>query len=257
MFTELELPDSVAVERQDDILVVMLARPAKRNALNDTTILGLERLFTNMPDEIRVAILTGQGDHFCAGLDLNELEDHDVIEGIHHSQLWHRVFSAIQYGPVPVVALLKGAVIGGGLELACAAHIRVAEPSTFYALPESQHGIFPGGGASVRVPKLIGLSRTMEMMLTGRMVPAQEGAAIGFSHYLVDAGTGFAKALELATQIARNTPFTNYAITQILPRIVEAGDESGLLFESLIASITQSTPDAKARVQQFLNRKRS
>lgn len=252
-----DLPTSLAVKRHENILVVQLARPAKRNALNDPTILGLEQIFTQVPSAIRAIVLTGQGDHFCAGLDLAELADHDVIEGIHHSQMWHQIFEQIQFGPVPVVAALRGAVIGGGLELACAAHVRVAESSTFYALPEGQHGIFPGGGASVQVPKLIGLSRTMEMMLTGRFVSAEEGATMGFSHYLVDEGAGLAKALSLATKIAENTSLTNYAITHILPRIVETNDQSGLLFESLIASITQSTPEAKERVQNFLNRKRS
>lgn len=254
--TAVELPDSLHVEQDGKLLTVSLARPHKRNALNDETLFGLERIFTNIPDDVGAVVLTGQGDHFCAGLDLSELEDHDAVEGVYHSRTWHRVFEQIQFGDVPVVALLRGAVIGGGLELACAAHVRVAEPSTIYALPEIQHGIFPGGGASVSVPKLIGLSRTTEMMLTGRMVSAEEGAAMGFSHYLVEQGEGMAKASELARKIANNTPLTNYAILQVLPRVAESSRESGLLLESMIASITQSTPEAKERVERFLNRKR-
>lgn len=250
-----QLPDSLKVEQDEKVLRVFLNRPAKRNALNDTTLLGLEQIFTNLPSDVSAVVLTGEGDHFCSGLDLSELEEHDAVEGVLHSRMWHRVFERIQFGTVPVVALLRGAVIGGGLELACAAHVRVAEPSTFYALPESQHGIFPGGGASVQVPKLIGLSRTMEMMLTGRMVSATEGAAWGFSHYLVEAGNGMDKALQLAHKIAGNTTLTNYAILQVLPRIAEASHESGLLLESMIASITQSTPEAKARVQSFLQKR--
>ena len=255
-FGHLNLPNSLHVQQDGEILHVQLARPQKRNALNDETLLGLEQIFTHVPSEVRVAILASQGDHFCAGLDLSELAEHDAVEGIYHSRTWHRVFACIQFGAVPVVAVLRGAVIGGGLELACAAHVRVAETSTFYALPESQHGIFPGGGASVQVPKLIGLSRTMEMMLTGRRVSAEEGATWGFAHYLVEEGAGLDKALELARTIAGNTPLTNYAILQVLPRIAEAGQEAGLLLESMIASITQSTPEAKARAQDFLNRKR-
>lgn len=254
-FKGLDLPKSLFVKQEEEILHVQLARPQKRNALNDETLLGLEQIFTHIPEGVRVAILTGQGEHFCAGLDLSELEDHDAVEGIYHSRTWHRVFARIQFGSVPVVALIRGAAIGGGLELACAAHVRVAEPSAFYALPESQHGIFPGGGASVQVPKLIGLSRTMEMMLTGRMVSAAEGAAWGFSHYLVETNAGLEKALELARKIADNTPLTNYAILQVLPRIAEAGQEAGLLLESMIASITQSTPEAKERVQTFLQKR--
>ncbi|MEZ4863427.1 MAG: crotonase/enoyl-CoA hydratase family protein [Caldilineaceae bacterium] len=257
MIQEQNLPESLTVQQDGVLLFVQLTRASKRNALNDATLLGLEQIFTHLPADVRAVVLSGEGDHFCAGLDLTELEDHDVVAGIAHSRTWHRVFERIQFGAVPVVALLRGAVIGGGLELACAAHIRVAEASTFYALPEGQHGIFPGGSASVRVPKLIGVARTMEMMLTGRMVDAEEGAAIGLSHYLVANGEGLTKALEVAHQIAGNTPLTNYAILHILPRIAESNQEQGLLMESLIAAITQSTPEAKARVQQFLNRKRS
>ena len=86
--------------------------------------------------------------------------------------MWHRAFERMERGRLPVVAVLKGAVIGGGLELASATHIRVAEPSAFYALPEGQHGLFVGGGGSVRVPRLIGAHRMADMMLTGRVLDA-------------------------------------------------------------------------------------
>ena len=112
-------------------------------------------------------VIHGIGDHFSSGLDLSELTEHDATEGLRHSQMWHRVFDRIQYSRVPVIAALKGAVIGGGLELACAAHIRVAEPSAYFALPEGQRGIFVGGGGSVRLPRLIGVARMTDMMLTG------------------------------------------------------------------------------------------
>src|SRR6185436_1992570 len=105
-------------------------------------------------------VIHGVGDHFSSGLDLSELTDHDATGGLIHSQMWHRVFDRIQYSRVPVIAALKGAVIGGGLELACAAHIRVAEPSAYFALPEGQRGIFVGGGGSVRLPRLIGSRNT-------------------------------------------------------------------------------------------------
>ena len=120
-------------------------------------------------------VLDAEGDHFSAGLDLSELTERDTLEGLEHSMMWHRVFGRLEQGNVPVVSVLKGAVIGGGLELASAAHIRVAEPSAFYALPEGQHGLFVGGGASVRVPRLIGVHRMADMMLTGRVLDADGG----------------------------------------------------------------------------------
>jgi len=113
---------------------------------------------------------------------------------------------------------MHGAVIGGGLELAAAAHIRVAERSAYYALPGGKHGIFVGGGGSVRIPRLIGTARTMDMMLTGRTYGAEEGAAIGFSQYVVADGQGLTQGIALAKQIIVNAPLTNYAATQVLPR---------------------------------------
>lgn len=233
-------------------MIVWLARPAKRNALNDEMVLGIERVFTTIPDGVGAIVLAGEGKHFSAGLDLSELQERNALEGVHHSRMWHRVIKSIQFCAVPVVVALHGAVVGGGLELATAAHIRVAESSTFYAMPEGQRGIFVGGGASVNVTRLIGVGRMMDMMLTGRVVNAEESVTIGLSQYLVGEGKGLTKAIELATQIAGNAPATNYAITHVLPRIGELGQEQGLMMEALIAGITQSTPEAKTRMEDFL-----
>src|SRR5438105_12263920 len=146
----------LTIEQKGAVLTVGLNRPAKRNALNDGIILAIGDCFAKLPDDIGAVIIHGIGDHFSSGLDLSELTDHDATGGLLHSQMWHRVFDRIQYSRVPVIAALQGAVIGGGLELACAAHIRVAEPSAYFALPEGQRGIFVGGGGSVRLPRVIG-----------------------------------------------------------------------------------------------------
>src|SRR4051812_19551872 len=190
------------IEKTGAVLTVGLNRPAKRNALNDGIILAIQDCFSNIPDGIGAVVIHGIGDNFSSGLDLSELRERDATEGLVHSQMWHRVFDRIQYCRVPVVAALKGAVIGGGLELACAAHIRVAEPSAYFALPEGQRGIFVSGGGSVRLPRLIGVARMMDMMLTGRVYSATEGSSYGFAQYLVDAGASMTKALELAAKIA-------------------------------------------------------
>ena len=251
----MELHAGLKVVQRGPLLLVTLNRPAKRNALNDATVRALELVFDNMPDGVRAAVLHGEGEHFCAGLDLSEITERDAVDGVFHSRRWHRAFDRVQFGRVPVVAALHGAVVGGGLELAAACHIRVAEASTFYALPEGQRGIFVGGGASVRVPKLIGVARMADMMLTGRVYSAEEGLAIGLSQYLTGAGGGLDKALELAEKIAQNAPMTNFAITQVLPRIAELGQDQGLMLEAMTAAIAQSAPEAKARVRQFLNKK--
>jgi (methylthio)acryloyl-CoA hydratase len=249
------LPASLKAERRGEIAVLRLARPDKRNALDDLTVAGIETFFTALPDEIKAVVLAGEGEHFSAGLDLNELTERNVAEGVAHSRAWHRAFDRIQYGKVPVVAVLHGAVVGGGLELAAATHVRVAERSTFYALPEGSRGIYLGGGGSVRLPPLIGVARMMDMMLTGRTYDAAEGQAIGLSHYLVEPGAGLAKGIELAGIIAGNAPFTNYAVMHILPRIAEADPASGFLTEALAAAIAQSDEEAKARLKAFLDKR--
>src|SRR5512139_1127699 len=190
------------VERDGEIAVVCLNRPAKRNALNDALFSGIERFFSGVDPGVRAVVLHGEGGNFSAGLDLAELKDLSAAEGMMHSIMGHRAFDRVQFGSVPVVAVLQGAVVGGGLELACAAHIRVAEPSAYYALPEGQRGIFVGGGGSVRLPRLIGVARMMDMMLTWRVYSATEGSSYGFAQYLTAAGNGLGKALELATKIA-------------------------------------------------------
>src|SRR5207248_3679489 len=232
-----------------------LGRPAKRDATTYRIVLALQDSFSGRPEGPGAVVIHGVGDHFSSGLDLSELTEHDATEGLRHSQMWHRVFDRIQYSRVPVIAALKGAVIGGGLELACAAHIRVAEPSTYFALPEGQRGIFVGGGGSVRLPRLIGVARMMDMMLTGRVYSATEGASYGFAQYVTDAGNGLAKALELATKIASNAPLTNFAVLQALPMIAEANPQTGLLMESLMATVAQSDKEAKLRIRAFLDRK--
>jgi len=247
--------NGVTLDMRGAVAIVTLRRPAKRNALSDGLIEALRDVFQNLPVEAKAAVIDGEGEHFCAGLDLSELKERDAGEGIHHSRSWHVALNAVEQGRVPVVAALHGAVVGGGLELASASHIRVADDTTFYALPEGTRGIFVGGGGSVRVPKLIGAARMTDMMLTGRVYNATEGERVGFAQYLVPQGTALDKAIELATRIATNAPLTNFALMHALPRIAEQPADHGFFTEALISSIAQSAPEAKARVRAFLEGK--
>ena len=240
------------IQIDGEVAVVRLNRPAKRNALSDALIQAVRQAFETLPPTVRAAVLDGSGDHFCAGLDLSELTERDAGAGLHHSRMWHSALEQVQYGPVPVVAALHGAVVGGGLELASACHIRVADASTFYALPEGSRGIFVGGGGAVRIPRLIGAARMADMMMTGRVYKAEEGERAGFAQYLVPAGQAFDKAMELARRVAQNAPLTNYALMHALPRIAEQPADQGFLTEALMAAIAQSAPEAKQRVRDFL-----
>jgi enoyl-CoA hydratase/carnithine racemase len=252
---QFDLPSSLSVNLHNDIAVLSLSRPEKRNAIDFAMIRGLDRFFSELPDSIRAVVIHGKGDHFSAGLDLSSISDIDSSAVLFGSQAWHRVFDRIEHGNVPVIAALHGAVVGGGLELAAAAHIRVAERGTFYALPEGSRGIFVGGGASVRVPQLIGVPRMVDMMLTGRTYGAEEGVALGLSQYLVEPGEGLAKGLELARRVIANAPLSNFGVIQALPRIARADPETGLLLESLMISVAAADDEAKVRLRAFLDKR--
>ncbi|MFN0182340.1 MAG: crotonase/enoyl-CoA hydratase family protein [Aquabacterium sp.] len=244
--------DLLQVSSDGTVVHVRLNRPAKRNALSDPLIRQLHTVFVNLPAGIRAAVISGEGSHFCAGLDLSELVERDIHSGVLHSRMWHAAFDAIQFGPVPVVAALHGAVVGGGLELATSCHIRVADRSAYYGLPEGQRGIVVGGGGSARSPRLIGVARMTDLMMTGRVYDADEGLAVGLTQYVVDEGQAVARALALAGRIAQNAPMSNFAVMHALPRIADQSQSEGLFTESLMAAVAESTPEAQSRLRAFL-----
>lgn len=250
----------VEIEREDELALVKLNRPAKRNAINDDLLAELETCFSQRLGDARAVILHGEGEHFCAGLDLFELMSKrtpDVMVGMRRSRNWHRAFDQIQYGELPVISVLKGGVIGGGFELAAATHVRVVEASAFFQLPEGQRGIFLGGSGSVRIPRLIGASRVVEMMLTGRSIGAQQALQMGLAHELVPDGEGLVKARELARLVARNAPATNYAIVNGIQRISEMGVGEGLFAETMVTVMTKSAgTDASRRINEFFDGRR-
>lgn len=245
----------LSIEMVGEVAKITLCRAAKRNALSDDLVRELQVCFESLPETARAAVLVGDGPAFCAGLDLSEVRENNTTEAVFHSRMWHAAFERIAFGRVPVVALLHGAVVGGGLELASACHVRVAESSAFYALPEGSRGLFVGGGGSVRIARLIGVSRMTDMMLTGRVLNAQEGQAAGISHYLVEPGKGLEMAMELASKIAGNAPMTNFGVVHVLPRIADQSIQDGLMTEALMASVAASDPDTRARLAAFLDAK--
>lgn len=235
---------------------IELNRPDKKNAINDKLCLEIEQVFINMPEEVRVIIFSGRGPEFCSGLDLTEHSAREPFEVVKHSNMWHRTFGHIQKSGLPVVAAMQGAIIGGGLELAACAHVRVIEDNSYFRLPEGRHGIFVGGGGSRNVARIIGAGRMTEMMLTGRTMDAEEGYRLGLAHYIVENGTSLAKARELAAIIATNSPQSNWAMTTGLLHIDSMSHEDGLYTESVITGMTQTSPEVQARLNSFLNRKK-
>jgi enoyl-CoA hydratase/carnithine racemase len=237
---------SLAIEERDNgVFIVSLNRSEKRNALDSSTIEELINFFSYARQNgVRAVVLAGKGDHFCAGLDLVEhwKEDRTPDEFMHVCLRWHEAFNKMEYG-----------VVGGGLELASAAHIRVMDQTTYFALPEGQRGIFTGGGATIRVSDLIGKSRMIDMILTGRVYQGQEAVNLGLAQYITEEPS-FEKALELADKAAQNLPLTNYAICSAISHLNNMSGMDAAYAEAVIAGVVNTQPAARERLEAFVNK---
>ena len=243
------------LEIDGDIATLVFDRPEKRNAMNDALVDELDQFFSAPPNGVSAVILRGEGGHFCSGLDLAEHEHRTPVEGVYQSRNWHRVSELIEFGGLPVISVLTGAVIGGGLEIAASTHVRIAEPSVRFQLPEGRRGIFVGGGATVRVGRLIGADRMREMMLTGRNYGAEDGLRLGLAHYSVGEDEGLDLAKKLARKIADNAPFSNYLMINAISRIGDMSRSEGLFTESLAAAMCQTSDAAKEGLRAFLEKR--
>ena len=239
----------------EQVAELELVREDKRNAMSDGLMAEIEQFYSSLPKDVRVVILHGRGGHFCSGLDLAEHVSRSAEEGVYHSRNWHRVMDMIQFGGVVTISAMTGAVIGCGLEMATATHVRIAEPSVIFQLPEGRRGIFVGGGATVRVGRILGPDRMVEMMLTGRKYDAEEGLRLGLAHYSVGEGEALPMARKLAARIAANAPMSNYFMINALTRIGDMSRSDGLFTESLAAALVQTTPDAEEGLRAFLEKR--
>lgn len=248
----------VTYERDGTIALIGLNRPDKRNAIHDPLIDALRAAILRAHDEADVAILFGHGSNFCSGLDLAEAlaratgQIKPARKRRRHN--WHEVFDLIARGPIPFVGALHGAVVGGGLELALATHVRVCDETAVFGLPEGQRGIFVGGGGTVRIQRVVGTTVMTDMMLTGRLLSAAEGMQEHVVRYVVAAGQALGKARELASRIARNSVETNWMIVNVLPRIQDMSHDDGLFVEQL-NSARARPPEAEARLREFVDGK--
>lgn len=243
------------IEIDGDIATLFLDRPEKRNAIDAALVDELGAFFSNPPEEVNAVVLTSSSDHFCSGLDLAEHEHREPIANVYHSRHWHGIMDLMEYGRIPVLSAMSGAVIGGGLEIALSTHVRIAEPSVIFQLPEGRRGIFVGGSATVRAGRILGADRMREMMLTGRKYDAEEGVRLGLAHYAVGKGESLSLARELARKIADNAPFANYLMMQAIPNIDDMPRQAGLFTESLAAAMSQTSDEAKEGLRAFLEKR--
>ena len=241
------------IETRGKVAILRLNRPERRNAIDDETVEAIETFFARPPAGVKAVVLTGSGDHFCAGLDLQEQYalNRGPVEFMRMCQNWHRAFDRMQFGGLPVIAAMKGAVVGGGLEIAAATHVRVAEPSTFFALPEGQRGVFTGGGATVRVARIITPARMIDLMISARTYDAEKGLAVGLAHEIVGEGQAEARAIAIAEAAAEHYDFTNFAILTGILRINDMSTTDGLFAESLLAGLVMTNPDLRPSLEKF------
>ena len=241
-----------------DIAMIGLNRPDKHNALSRELQAQLKAAAVRAGDEARVAVIYSHGKNFCAGLDLREASTtwmSNPIERWRHRMVRSgRPFEDIARAPIPFIAAISGACVGGGLELASSCHLRVADETAFFALPEGQRGIYIGGGGSVRIARLLGVGRMTDLMLTGRVLTAAEGERFGIVQYAVPAGQHLERAKSIAARVGENAPMTNWAIIAGLPRIQDASHEDGLFWEGLLTNVVHS-PDSAERLKAFLEKR--
>ena len=246
----------VTYQLEGEVALIGLNRPDKRNALSPELMAQLREAALRAGEEARCGIIFGHGQNFCAGLDL-AWAARSWKDG--RSQRLPFAFNRNSYqeviarGNIPFIAALHGATLGGGFETAACAHIRVADETTFFGLPEGRRGIYIGGGGSVRIARLIGVARMQDMMLTGRVLTAQEGERCGAAQYVVPEGQALAKARALAAEICKNAPLSNFAITNSLPRLQDMSYDDGLYFERMASEYTRS-PESIDRLNQFLDK---
>lgn len=244
--------------RHDAFAVLTLARPEARNALNAAMLDALDAAFNRVAAmDVAALILTGAGTKaFCAGADLTEMTGHDAASKRRKAERGQAVMARLDTLPVPSVALVNGAALGGGLELAMAATFRIATPNATLGQPEIRLGLIPGHGGTQRLPRLVGEARALEMILTGRPVTAAEALAIGLVSRVTATDDPLAEAMDFARLFAGHSPAA-LALARAAVRAAHALPlAEGLAQEVDLSTRAYLTPQAQAGIADFLSRAR-
>jgi len=246
-------------EKKENIGLLTINRPEKLNAISNELISELKNLLDKIKndEELRVLIITGAGDKaFVAGADIKELVDRDASQGRRVSQERQEIFSRIENLPVPVIAAVNGYALGGGLELALACSIRICSEEAQFGAPEVKLGIIPGDGGTQRLPRLVGLGRAMELILTGDFIDAQEAYRIGLVNKVLPQEELMDKATELAKKIASRPPLAVRFAKEAVNRSQEGDAASGFALESYLHALSCTTEDKKEGVSAFLEKRK-
>lgn len=245
-------------EQQDGVATVRLNRPEKLNSLTSEMILSLSDLFRGFASDssLRAVILTGTGEKaFCVGTDIGELAERDEAEAQNISRRGQTLCDLIEQCPVPVIAALNGMAVGGGCEVALACHIRLAAANVRFSLPETRLAIMPGYGGTQRMPREVGRSRALEIMLGGREVSAADAERLGLINRIVDAADLLTEAQSLAQDIAGLAPLAIRACLESVRVGLELPLEEGLAVETRLFAELFATADMREGTRAFLEKR--
>lgn len=240
------------------VATLTIHRPDKLNALDRETIVQLGDAIAEIRDapDVLGAVVTGSGDRaFVAGADIGELAGMSPIEGVEVSRLGQRVFREIELSAKPFVAAINGFALGGGCELALACHLRVASTAARFGLPEVKLGIIPGYGGTLRLPRLVGKGRALELILTGDMIEAEEAYRIGLVNRVVAPESLLDQARALVGAIVKNGPVALGRAIESVNRGMEMALDDGMALESDLFGLLASTTDMREGMEAFLEKR--
>lgn len=252
--------ETLIVEDRGAIRVITVNRPDKLNALNQTTLSDLDAAFAAAADAagIRVVVLTGTGPKaFVAGADIAQMTALSPIQARDFSRLGQGLMRRIEGLGKPVIAMVNGFALGGGMELAMACHLRIAGDTAKLGQPEINLGLIPGFGGTQRLLRLAGRSAALELCLLGQPIDAQQALALNLVNRVVPSAELETETMKLAAQLAASAP---QAVRGILDAITiggEAGLEAGLDYESQCFALAFSTDDMKEGTSAFLARRKA
>ena len=249
----------IRVEWDGDIAVVTIDRQDKLNALNADVIRELAEVFSSLRGAAagHAVILPGAGDRaFVAGADIAELARMDPVSAVRVSRDGQRAFQDIERFPKPVIAAVGGYALGGGLELALACHLRIASVGARFGLPEVGLGIIPGFGGTVRLARLVGLGRAVEMTLTGDPIDATRAREMGLVSAVVEGETLLAEAKALARRVTKNGPVAVRMALESIYRGLDTASAEAQDFESALFGLLASTADKKEGMSAFLEKRK-
>jgi enoyl-CoA hydratase len=250
--------DTLHVERDGAVAIVTIDRRPVLNALDRETIDGLRRILLDLKrdEATRSVILTGAGEKaFVAGADIQELECLSPTGAEAYALAGQHVFDLVEHLGKPVVAAVNGFAFGGGCELAMACTLRVASDSARFGQPEVKLGVMPGFAGTQRLPRLVGKGRALDLLLTGRVVDAQEALAIGLVNRVVPAAELMAKARELALALAARAPVAMRSIIEAVNRGLEMAFPEAAFLEAALFGLCFSTADMREGTRAFLEKR--